>query len=219
MALHPVAVRLAALLALFSTAAAADQTRIPEYEQARTLFWNQLYTKGGKTLYCGETFSPRYRKGLNIEHIFPMSWVTKELECGKRKQCRDNSERFNRIEADLHNLYPSRQDVNDARSSYRFGMLSGENPVFAGCDFEVDRGRRVVEPRPASRGEIARAMFYMKEEYGLTIFRKQGEMLKKWHYQDAPSKHERWRNDRIEQLQGTRNYFIDDPDLVDILEF
>lgn len=196
-----------------------DQTRTRDYEQARWLFWNELYTKGGKTLYCGETFNSRTRKGLNIEHVFPMGWVTNELDCGTRKQCRLNSKRFNLIEADLHNLYPSRRDINYARSAYRFGMLSGEARKFGGCDFEVDERKRVAEPRPASRGEIARAMFYMKEEYGLTIFRRSGELLKKWHFQDQPGKHEKWRNDRIEKIQGTRNRFIDDPGLVDLIEF
>lgn len=197
----------------------ADQQRIPDYEEARALFWGELYPRGGKTLYCGQAFSTKYRNGLNIEHIFPMSWVTNELKCGKRKQCRANNERFNRIEADLHNLYPSRQDINDVRSSFRFGMLSGEKRVSADCDFEVDEQRRVVEPRPASRGEIARAMFYMKEEYGLTIFRKSGELLKRWHFQDLPSQHEKWRNGQIEKIQGTRNYFIDDPELAELIEF
>ncbi len=204
---------------LLSAVAGCDQTQILDYEQARILFWEELYSNGGKTLYCGDSFNSRYRQGLNIEHIFPMSWVTRELKCGKRKQCRANSERFNRIEADLHNLYPSRQEVNDARSSFRFGLLVGERTSFSDCDFEVDRRRRVVEPRPASRGEIARAMFYMQQEYGLTIFRKHGEMLKTWHFRDAPSKHEKWRNDRIEQLQGNRNHFVDDPDLVNLIDF
>ena len=210
-----------ALLLLFGafSPSYADQTRIPDYEQARWLFWNELYTKGGKTLYCGKSFSSRYRKGLNIEHVFPMGWVTNKLDCGTRKQCRNNSKRFNRIEADLHNLYPSRQDVNDARSAYRFGMLPGEPRAFGACDFEADEKKRVAEPRPASRGEIARAMFYMKEEYGLIIFRKSGELLKAWHFQDPPSKHEKWRNNRIEMIQRTRNVFIDDPGLVDLIDF
>ena len=204
---------------LISVAVTAQQDRIPDYEQARSLFWNALYDKGGKTLYCGKTFSSKHRSGLNIEHVFPMSWVSNALDCGTRKQCRNSSELFNRIEADLHNLYPSRQDVNDARASFRFGMLPGKQTRFNDCDFEVDAGRRVVEPRAASRGEIARAMFYMQEEYGLPVFRKHGELLKKWHFQDRPSKHEKWRNDRIEQIQGTRNIFVDEPGLVDLIEF
>lgn len=204
---------------MFAAPVAAEQNQIADYEDARALFWAELYTKGGKTLYCGQSFSANHRAGLNVEHVFPMGWVTNELDCGTRKQCRRSSERFNRIEADLHNLFPSRQDVNDARSAYRFGMLPGEPRAFGDCDFEADEQRRVAEPRPAARGEIARAMFHMKEEYGLTIFRKSGELLKRWHFQDPPSNHEKWRNDRIEQIQGTRNMFIDEPDLVHLIEF
>ncbi len=199
-----------AALGAATTASPAGQNRIPNYEEARWLFWNKLYTKGGKTLYCGESFGSKfeYRKGINIEHVFPMGWVTNALDCGTRKQCRSNSDRFNRIEADLHNLYPSRVDVNDARSAYRFGEVPGERRAFGECDFEADESKRIAEPRPASRGEIARAMFYMKEEYGLIIFRRSGELL-----------NEKWRNDRIEQIQGTRNMFVDDPGLAELVEF
>lgn len=220
-ALRPrrLAVRCAGAFLLVALTAAAQQERIEDYEQARWLFWNELYSRGGKTLYCGEPFSARHRRGLNIEHIFPMSWVTRELECGTRKQCREKSAPFNLIEADLHNLYPARVDINDARSSFAFAEIAGERREFGDCDFEVDTRRRKVEPRPASRGEIARAMFYMKEEYGLTIFPEHGELLRQWHRQDAPSNHEKWRNDVIERIQGTRNMFIDDPGLADLIEF
>ena len=204
---------------LFVGAGYGGQTAIRDYEQARSMFWRGLYSKGGKTLYCRDVFGSRDRGGINIEHVFPMSWVTKELNCGRRKQCRQFNKQFNLIEADLHNLFPARRDLNDARGSYRFGMLQGEPRRFGRCDFEVDQRRRVVEPAPGARGEIARAMFYMKEQYDLTIFRKLGQTLKRWHQQDPPSKHERWRNDRIEKIQGTRNRFVDDPMLVDGIRF
>ena len=204
---------------VFVVSACDPAGAILDYEEARQYFWNDLYPAGGQTLYCGESFTADSHRGLNIEHVFPMGWVKNELGCDTRKQCRASSDRFNRIEADLHNLYPSRVDVNDARSAYRFGEVPGERRAFGDCDFEVDERKRVAEPRPASRGEIARAMFYMKEEYGLTIFRKSGELLLQWHIQDQPSKHERWRNDRIEEIQGTRNMFVDDPELARLIEF
>jgi len=72
----------------------------------------------------------------------------------------------------------------------------------------------VAEPREAVRGEVARAMFYMADEYreqGLEIFKKQAKLLLEWHKADPPSKAEMKRNDRIEELQGNRNRFIDDP--------
>lgn len=198
--------------------AACDQEKIRDYETARKIFWSQLYASGGETLYCGDRFAPGDHRGLNVEHVFPMSWVARSLGCGRRKECREKSARFNRIEADLHNLYPARHDINDARGSFRFGMIPGEARQFGTCDFEVDERQRVVEPRPASRGEIARAMLYMQKEYGLVIFRRQLEMLIEWHRTDPPSEHERWRNETIVRLQGTRNSFIDHPELADRIQ-
>ena len=191
----------------------AQQTRIPDYETARRIFWSELYDNGGETLYCGHIFNDSRAKGLNVEHIFPMSWVTKALNCGTRRECRRYSDRFNHIEADLHNLFPSRTDLNDERGSFPFGMVKGEPRKYGHCDFEVDFRQRQVEPRPEVRGDIARAMFYMAETYGFEIFNRQAKMLNRWHRDDPPDESERRRNDRIEQLQGTRNPYVDRPDL------
>ena len=204
-----------ALLAILLVACGSQSQPIADYQQARDVFWQSIYPNGGTTLYCGESFAGDYRKGVNVEHVFPMSWVTSALKCGTRKQCRVNSELFNKIEADLHNLYPARSDVNHERSSFPFAEIAGEKRQFGrACDFEVDAGRRVAEPTPAVRGEVARAMFYMADRYrahGLTLFRKQGEMLLAWHNADPPGETERQRNTLIESLQGNRNEFIDDP--------
>jgi deoxyribonuclease-1 len=199
--------------------ATAGQTGIPDYETARGVFWYELYGTGGETLYCGRPFRAGERRGLNVEHVYPMSWVTRELRCGERKQCRERSAEFNRIEADLHNLFPSETLTNDARSSFRFGIVPGEPRRFGACDFEVDERARVAEPRPASRGEIARAMFYMSKTYGLKIFASSGRLLQQWHFEDPPDDQERRRNDRIEQLQGTRNPFVDRPEAAQKLRF
>jgi Endonuclease I len=193
----------------------SQQARIANYDEARKIFWQGVYPQGGETLYCGRPFLPKARRNFNIEHVFPMSWVSNALDCGKRKQCRARSEEFNRIEADLHNLYPARTDVNRARDSFRFGQVQGESRDYGrDCDFETNWRARVAEPREAVRGEVARAMFYMADEYreqGLEIFKKQAKLLLEWHKADPPSKAEMKRNDRIEELQGNRNRFIDDP--------
>ena len=178
-----------------------------------------MYNEGGHTLYCGKRLGSGYNPGVNIEHVFPMAWVTNALKCGRRKNCRETSERFNQIEADLHNLFPARTEVNDARGAMGFGEIPGERRWDGQCDFEVDESRRIVELRPASRGEIARAMFYMQDTYGLVIFDRLGARLKEWHRQDPVNAHERQRNEAIEMLQGTRNKFIDYPELVDAIEF
>jgi deoxyribonuclease-1 len=194
---------------------------IENYKEARKIFWGELYNNGGETLYCQQPFSRGNRSGLNVEHVFPMSWVTNGLNCGTRKQCRRNSATFNRIEADLHNLYPSRTDVNQDRSSFRFAEIRGEDRRYGKqCDFEVDERARSAEPANAVRGEVARAMFYMAhryKEHGLVIFESSGRLLHKWHKLDPPNKSEIARNDKIAQIQGSRNPFVDDPESLSIL--
>lgn len=193
---------------------------IADYEQARQVFWQKLYTEDGTTLYCGERFSGRDRRGVNIEHVFPMSWVTNALNCGTRQQCRTRSSIFNRIEADLHNLYPSRTDINQARSSHRFGMVRGERRDYGACDFEINRRARVAEPAPEARGMIARAMFYMAVQYhdqGLVIFSRSAHLLRDWHTMYPPTEQEKRRNQRIAEIQGNSNLFIDEPERVDQL--
>ena len=213
------------LLVAISVSACSQETdsseKLVDYKTARDLFWEQVYPKGGETLYCGRPFLPSARRNFNIEHVFPMSWATNGLNCGKRKQCRTSSAQFNIIEADLHNLYPSRTDVNRARDSFRFGEVSGESRRFGReCDFEINSKARVAEPRSSARGDIARSMFYMANEYrdqGLELFERQAKLLAQWNRLDPPTSQERSRNDRIEKIQGNRNPFIDKPDAIDDL--
>ena len=183
---------------------------IEDYEEAREIFWAELYPNGGETLYCAQQFDGGYNRGINIEHVFPMGWVTNTLNCGRRKECRRNSPLFNQIEADLHNLYPARSDINQERSAIAFGMVNGEKRNYGSCDFEIQRGRpRLVEPREEVRGNIARSMFYMADTYDLTLFDKQIRILSKWNKADPPDDFEQKRNDDIEKIQGNRNPYID----------
>jgi len=199
--------------------AAAEPRTFESYFDALPVFWDQIYFEGGETLYCGKTFGKRRGRSINIEHVFPMAWVMKAEGCRSRDQCRTVSRRFNRIEADMHNLYPSRKDINKTRSSFPYGTVEGEQRVYGKCDFELDRRKRRVEPRPEARGNIARAMFYMQEAYGLRIYRRQGELLRDWNRDDPPDREEKRRNEAIASIQGNRNKFIDDPSLADRLRF
>ena len=187
------------------------QTQISSYQKSLRLFWRELYSTGGKTLYSQQIFGPNKPDWINIEHIFPMAWVVNELKCKDRRGCRRHKKQFNFIESDLHNLYPSRRDLNMLRASNRFGTVKGELRLFGSYDFEIDKKKRIIEPAPASQGEIARAMLHMSSCYNLKIFSRQAETLAYWNKVDQPSNEERRRNDLIEKLQGTRNRYIDNP--------
>ena len=198
---------------------AGEQSVFDDYFSALPLFWKNVYPNGGETLYCGVRFGPRKNRSINVEHVYPMAWAMKAQGCRSRDECRRSSPRFNRIEADMHNFYPSRKDINKARGSSPFGMVDGERRYYGSCDFEFDPRRRAVEPRPQVRGNIARAMFHMKESYGLKFYRRQGETLQRWNREDPPDREERRRNDAIEGLQGTRNRFVDQPEKGNNLRF
>ncbi|MCB1744506.1 MAG: endonuclease [Gammaproteobacteria bacterium] len=188
------------------------------YLQILPVFWRNLYPHGGRTLYCGQRFEP-FDDQVNVEHVFPMAWVGNALRCGDRDACRLSSERFNRIESDMHNLWPALKRINRARGALRFGEIEGEERRFGGCDFERDNRRRLVEPGPRARGAIARSMLYMHDRYGLELFARHGALLKRWHFQYPPDDEERRRNAIVEKLQGNRNPFIDSPQRAAALKF
>ena len=187
------------------------QTQLNSYQKALRYFWRKLYSTGGKTLYSEQQFGPTKPEWINIEHVFPMGWVVKALKCRDRRDCRYTSDAFNFIESDLHNLFPSRRDLNMLRASKRFGVIKGEVRAIGSYNFKIDNKSRIIEPAPASQGEIARAMFHMSQAYRLKIFSKQAQTLAYWNKVDQPSKEEKRRNDIVEGIQGTRNYFIDNP--------
>lgn len=198
---------------------AAGQQIFTAYLDTLPVFWERIYPQGGRTLYCDEKFGAYHGRRINIEHVFPMAWVVRQEGCRTRQLCRESSERFNRIESDMHNLYPALAEINKVRSSHPFAEIAGEQRQFGSCDFEFHARQRAVEPRPASRGNIARALLYMHDSYGLTLFRRQGELMKQWNREDPPDTEERRRHELIARHQGTRNRFIDNPQAADSLKF
>ena len=199
---HAIAGMLAVVLFSLTAGARSD------YLEDIPLFWRTLYPHGGKGLYCGKKFG-RYDRRYNIEHVFPMAWVIRELRCGDRQHCRDRSARFNEIESDMHNMFPARRDLNRRRGAMAYGIVQGERWVEPGCDFEIDERHRRVEPRPAVRGDIARAMLYMADRYDLKLYRRQRELMRRWNREDPPDAAEKARNRRIRRLQGNGNPWID----------
>ena len=171
-------------------------------------FWGLLYPSGGVSFYCAQRFA-RFDRQYNIEHVFPMSWAARALQCGTRDQCRAGSALFNQIEMDMHNLFPANRLINKARGAYAYGEIPGEFQYSPNCDIEIDDGARRVEPRPAVQGDAARAMLYMSERYGLPLYPRQKQLMLKWHAQDPPDAEERRRNELIAKYQGNRNRWVD----------
>ncbi|MDA0427653.1 endonuclease I family protein, partial [Stutzerimonas frequens] len=99
-------------------------------------------------------------------------------------------------------------ELNGDRSNFRFGMIPGEPRAYGACDFEVDFKQRVAEPPESVRGDIARTYFYMEDQYGLRISRKQRQLFEAWGRMDPVDAAERARAKRIEAIQGNGNPFV-----------
>ena len=203
------------LLLAISFPASAEQTVISNYDNARNnYFYDQLYIGDiGESLYCGFD-RPISDSGQSrtLEHVIPAQWMAEHYGCPNRGNCPNVT--FHHAEADLHNLWLAIGRINSSRSNEPYGEITdgqGESR-FPFCPQFVrtySPNPIMVEPRDSVKGNIARSLFYMRDGYGFDL-KGMLPMLKRWNRLDPPGEHEHWRNERIFQLQGTRNKFIDD---------
>lgn len=197
-------------------ALAKGQSQLADPKAAVQLFWSQLYGQGGSTLYCDKAFSEESSQ-LKASAIYSSKQLKSALRCVTDRQCGIMNPGYGYIASDLHNLYPAMNRVELARRNAHFGELDDSVPSkFADIDCDMKTSFQLVEPRDAAKGNIARAIFYMHIEYNLPIVG-QVQMYKRWHQMDPPDAEEKARNDKIASLQGSRNRFIDKPELVDQL--
>lgn len=220
----------------------SDQGRISSYNSARYTHFYPLYLGASSTestdVYCGAQFKVTAKPSgglekpawISIEHAYPAKWMMDSLGCtGNREECRKDPDphlraRFNHAEGDMHNMWPALGPLNSARGDRQLGMLDGEEtrvvkikngPTFT-CDFEQEGD--VVEPRPIVRGNLARSIFYMCEEYDFAVPEGMMPVLRLWNKEDPPTRAEIRREREIGKVQGTRNRFVTEPMRADTLQ-
>lgn len=224
---------LLALLLMACAPASAQQSTILGYDTARDdYFWPRLYALGGVTIYCDHVFPSNEvheavggrrlsnaGERLSVEHAYPADWIAEANGCPDRNNC--DVEAYSFAEADLHNLWPALGRINSSRQDLPLGELAGEtNRRFTDICLDYERNSgfgAIVEPQDSAKGELARSLLYMSVSYDLPI-RGSLDVLVDWHRNDPPSDEERWRNNLIEDLQGSRNPFIDYPHIVRLLD-
>lgn len=195
--------------------------------------WKAKSTRSGGTIdaaACGYVARKNAKRGLRLEweHALPAWYFGHARACWKdgdarcvtstgdaykgRSCCAKVDEEFERIEADLHNLFPAVGEINGDRSNLPFGVVAGEPRDYGRCDFEINHGAprrdRVAEPPDGARGDLARAVLYMADTYGVTLAAGLRSLLEDWHRADPPDAWERLRDARIEAAQGNRNPYV-----------
>ncbi|MET1077140.1 MAG: endonuclease [Pseudomonas sp.] len=190
---------------------AGGQNRLSDPKVAvEQAFWTELYGAGGTSLYCGTPFTAA-TDSLTASRIYSVKQIKSAMRCSTDRQCAVMNPQYLYMLADLHNLYPALSRIETARRKAQFGEL-GDSVVskFVESDCDLKTSVLWIEPRDGAKGNIARALFYMHTEYDLPLPGSL-ELFKAWNQLDPVDAEEKRRNERIEQLQGTRNRFIDDP--------
>lgn len=191
-----------------------------------------------RLLYLGDTrhidqASRGKRKGdtWEREHVWP-----KSRGFPKKKQVGFT---------DLHHLRPADGNIN-AKHWY-YGYDEGGKPVMdrladgteVSTEAKLDKRNESFEPPDRAKGQVARMIFYMAVRYELgdnganenmpDLFLKDknqrvkerwiGDLctLLMWNNMFGPTDFEKRRNDRVMELQGNRNPFIDKPDWANLI--
>ncbi len=166
------------------------------------------------------------------EHVWPKSR-------GFKKKSQDGY-------TDLHHLRPADRNINGAHSNYGYDeggkafkdTRADGSKVFSGT--YVDKKNQSFEPTDRAKGQIARMVFYMATRYELGDNGKKEKMpdlylldknakqtgqpwigdlctLVKWNENHPVTAFEKRRNNRVQELQGNRNPFIDHSDWVNLI--
>ncbi|MGD9591182.1 MAG: endonuclease [Candidatus Berkiella sp.] len=199
-------------------------------EHKQTFYCGCDYDKHGNINFKSCSYEPsdyRHDKRVSWEHVVPVSWFGKSLDCwnkpicktknGKifkgRKCCSKRSELFRAMETDLHNLVPAIRDVNSHRENYRFSEFAidhnKERFFFNHCPIIIDERYGLVEPPDVSKGMVARISLYMAAKYGIDLGEWQHRLLTDWNHRYPVTAWEIKWNRKVCAIQGDSNYYID----------
>lgn len=198
-----------------------SQKRVLSYKTARKYLFGQLeIRKNGSSyfiedIYCQNVYTSKHgvkpmtipnSTYLNCEHLWPQSKFSKQISKSAQK-------------SDLHHLAASNSRANSSRSNTPFADVIDGEVVNSTCTASFrgdakDYNRRGFEPPPSRKGNIARSLFYFSTRYKLKISDSEEFYLRLWHELDPVDQAERDRNQMVFDIQGNRNPFIDEPDLV-----
>lgn len=197
--------------------------RVLSYKEARRELFGDIYLeKSGskyfiKDTYCQEDFTSSDGVGqgripnsniLNCEHTWPQSKFSSRESKSAQK-------------SDLHHLFPVKSVANSTRGNNPFAEVHGEDVQDCSASQRGDdiyTNQTAFEPPKDHKGNVARALFYFSIRYKIDIPDHEEVHLRKWHRQDPVDAVERSRHEKVFKVQGNRNPFIDDPDLIDRIE-
>ena len=190
-----------ALYSALKTLMTQKHTYVTSYEDTRNMFAYTDCQNGGSpstisSFYSGKPIGPAWDAGAtwNREHTWP------------------NSKGSGDGENDIMMLRPTSVTENSSRGNTAYGESSGYYNPNGASNGNYDL-----------RGDVARIMLYVYTRWGNTgamwgngknsgVIESQ-DVLLKWMEQDPVDTWELGRNDSVQSITGTRNVFVDYPEL------
>ena len=180
----------------------SNQTKITSYGDTREMFaYTDCQNGGGKisSFYSGKEIGPGWDSGntWNREHTWPNS----------------KGDASGQGENDIMMLRPTATSENGSRGNTAYGESSGYyNPNSeSGGKYNL-------------HGDVARILLYVYVRWGNTVSMwgsagviESKEVLLKWMAEDPVDTWELSRNDSVQSITGTRNVFVDYPELAFLL--
>ncbi len=163
---------------------------------------------------CGYQVRKQQKRASRIEweHVVPAWQAGHQLQCwqeGGRKNCTRNNKQFKLMEADLHNLTPTIGEVNGDRSNFNFTQWNGfKGASYGACEMQVNFKERKAMPPVRARGAIARTYLYMSQQYNFRLSSSQRKLMLAWNKTYPVDEWECIRNQRIQDIQGNSNPFV-----------
>ncbi len=210
-------------------------TKSLSYNAARDAMFEEIDGKSGviTCVYTGYSIQFTDRQDaqgsqaandFNTEHSWPQSFFDQDSP----------------MRSDIHHLFPTRVDVNGARSNFMFDEIPDEQtdswwsnnsnqgsiPTENIDDYSELLSNTSFEPREDHKGNLARAMFYFWTIYqdnnsitsdgtdNAAFFENMKDVLLTWHDADPVDSIEVSRSIEIEGFQGNRNPFVHDTTLI-----
>lgn len=172
----------------------SNHTHVTSYNETKNLFcYTDCENSGGKisSFYSGKAIGPTWDGGWNREHTWP------------------NSKGEGNGENDIMMLRPTSTSENSGRGNKAYGESSGcYNPnAESGGKHDL-------------RGDVARIMLYQhvrwsqSKLWGTSGVMESLTVLLKWVTEDPVDTWELGRNDAVQAITGTRNVFVDYPELI-----
>lgn len=196
------------------------------YNKARQVMFGQIDLKKDargyylRDVYChneivGSDIGPNKIPSatvVNCEHTWPQSKFTSKFNTEMQK-------------SDLNHLFTTNSKANSTRGNNPFGEVKGKTPgpncLESSYGYITNKFTNsqilVFEPPNEQKGNTARALFYFSVRYKLPIDQMQEETLKQWNKDDPVDEEEMTRNDMVEKAQGSRNPFIDFPEMANLI--